>query len=233
MSVEVVTVWAPRMNHEKWRDDYLPLLDLQRATAHRFGHKHTIMTDDSHMMEWADAVVTLLPMELMQAMIAGVVERLRRPVDSHLLFVDVDVLIHRNLESAFEGVDFDLGLTNRAHPTAPINNGVMLVPEHGAAGALLFFEEALRICGTHWGADQEAISKAASPIPSHLDRVVIKRPPYGRIGYLSMKSYAAVPKVRAHRHDRNPFCVHFKGETKAWAAEYAQLFILGGESGTR
>lgn len=237
MSVEVVTVWAPRATSEQWRADYEDLLALQRRTALRFGHRHVVVTDDSRWMEDGDALVVKLPDEVMPAMIAGVLERLQRPVTCDLFFVDVDVLVHRNLDDAFAlpQRDFDLAFTNREHATAPINNGVMLVARDAVPQALAFFEDALAVCGTHWGADQEAISATAAPVPSPLERTVVVHPRYGRIAFVNMKQYAAVPKERGIPHKKNPYTVHFKGSTKAWAREYADRFIFGEElrRGTR
>lgn len=229
MSVEVVAVWAPRVTHEKWRDDYLDLLDLQRRTVRHFGHRHVIVTDDSRMVEDVDAIVAPLPEEVMPAMIAGVLARLLFPVTADLVFVDVDALAHRPLDDIFAPYDFDLAFTNRVHDVAPINNGVMLVAAGALQGAQQFFLDALAVCGTHWGADQEAISKVAAPVPEPYERKVIERKRYGRIAFHSMKQYAAVPKRQGIPHKGNPFFVHFKGDTKPWAQEYAQRFIFGSE----
>lgn len=227
MTVEVVTVWAPRATSAQWRSDYEDLVTLQKRTALRFGHRHVVVTDDSRWMEDGDALVVKLPDEVMPAMIAGVLERLQRPVDADLFFVDVDVLVHRNLDDAFARGDFDLALTNREHPIAPVNNGVMLVPRDSVARAYTFFADAYAVCGTHWGADQEAISATAAPVPSPLQRTVVEHPRYGRIAFVNMKEHAAVPKERGIPHKKNPYTVHFKGDTKAWAHEYADRFIFG------
>lgn len=227
MSVEVVTVWTPRQDDPQWRDDYYDLIALQRRTAQKFGHTHTIVTDDSRYMEDQGAIVTQFPDSLMQSMIFGVVQRLSRPVHSQLVFVDCDVLINAPLHDAFTG-EWDIGLTVREDAAAPVNNGVMFVARNVPFGALLFFQRALALCGTHWGADQEAISAAAAPVGTHLQQTVSERPPYGRIGFLNMKRHAAVPRERGRKHKSGPFCVHFKGDTKAWAQEYADKYILGG-----
>lgn len=227
MSVEVVTVWAPRPGHEKWRDTYLELLRLQSLTAYRFGHTHTIVTDQrgaAGLPMLSRAMRARLPDDLMQAMIAGVIARLSYPSESHLLFVDADVLVGRELDSAFEQGLFDLGLTRRLHDRAPINNGSMYVDQRGRAAALGFFERALARCGTHWGADQEAISEEAAPVPI-VDGVIEQRE-WGRLAFLSMRDYSCVPKVRGQLHVAQPYAIHFKGEAKDWAEEYALRFLL-------
>jgi hypothetical protein len=225
MSVEVCTVWAPRPNHEKWRDDYLDLLALQRKTALQFGHVHTVVTDGAALPGFDCLQVRDMPESLMKAMIDGVLARLNEPVHSNLLFVDVDVLIGRSLDEAFPGT-FDLGLTFRDHPTAPINNGAMYVSHEGARAAKRFFCRAMELCGDHWGGDQEAISQAAMPVPAV---ECTKERQGARVAFLSMKTHSVVPKAFGKPHTGKPFSIHFKGETKPWAATYAERFILRGE----
>lgn len=223
MSVEVVTVWAPRPGHEKWRDDYLKLIELQSRTARHFGHVHTIVTDAKETIcRISNHIVVELPQNLMKAMIAGVIARLKLPCASNLVFVDVDVLVGSDMDGAFANY-FEIGLTNRDDPIAPINNGVMYVNRCGIKTAQNFFQRALNICEEHWGGDQEAISKVAAPVPDGDDT---KRTKWGTIAYLNMKKYGCVPKTRGQKHHVSPYAIHFKGETKQWAEEYARRFIL-------
>lgn len=228
--IEVCTVWAPRPEHAQWRDDYERLLALQRATAHRFGHRHVIVTDDSRMMDDTDAIVCTLPADVMPAMIAGVVRRLYLPLSGPVVFVDVDVLIGRDLSEAFDG-SFDLGLTRRINDSAPVNNGAMYVAAPLHPKVREFFDGALARCGTHWGADQESISEQAAPVPDLSDTVAVRDGM--RLAFLSMKSHNAIPKMEGRRHVSNPYCIHFKGETKKWAQTYADRFILGSDDGSR
>jgi hypothetical protein len=221
MGVEVCTVWAPRPEHEKWRD-YLPLLRLQKTTAEKFGHKHVVVTDVD--LPGFNTLRVELPQSLMKAMISGVIERLKLPTPDDIAFLDCDVLIHRNLQDAFG--PWGLGLTNRAgNEKAPINNGAMYFRSDQREPALAFFEKALTLCGDHWGGDQEAISAAAQPIPDgqglfYRDGLALM--------FLSMRQHNAVPKMVARRHHGDVFVVHFKGEVaKDWMEEYANSFILG------
>lgn len=229
-TTEVVTIWAPRPGHEKWREDYIALLNLQALTAKNFGHPHTIVTDtkdDEDLPEYSKKLRVELPQNLMRAMIAGVIARLSYPsMRTNFLFVDADVLIGRSLDVVFYAHAFDIGLTRREDPVAPINNGAMYVHHAGLAHAMLFFEKALSVCGEHWGADQEAISQVAAPVPER-DGVTKRRGEFGRIAFLSMRDYACVPKVKGAFHQSKPYALHFKGETKNWAHEYARCWILG------
>lgn len=227
MTVEVCTVWKkPIANSVGCEDEhiYMQLLKYQKETARCFGHEHVVVTDDTSLTAQYKTMPCFLPAEIMPAMLAGVLYRLGRPVNSHLLFVDVDVLIGRNLEEAFDG-SFDLGLTRRNNRKAPINNGAVYVHQDAAKFAHWLFGRALAICGTHWGADQEAISQAAAPVPDV--EGVEMRGPY-RLAFLPMGMYNAIPKVAGAIHDCRPFVIHFKGKkTKAWAKTYADKFLFG------
>jgi hypothetical protein len=221
LTVEVVTVFAPRPDHEKWTD-YYPLLRAQRASVLRAGHRHVVVTD-ADLGGGFDTLRVPLPGALMPAMIQGLIAKLARGGDSDLLLVDVDCLIARDLAPAFvDERDFDVLLTRRAHPTAPVNNGAMYVRRAGIRNALGFFKHALALCREHWGADQEAISQAAAPVPEHeriADRVGC------RIKFASMKPYNVVPKILGKRHNCDPFVVHFKGDGKSFMLAYAERYL--------
>jgi hypothetical protein len=223
MRVAVVTVFAPRPNLPQWRD-YLPLLRLQRDTARRFGHDHFVVTDGDLGREF-DQVFTTLPSNLMRAQIAGQIAWLSSAPAQQCatLLADADVLVARELSPAFAAGDFDLGLTPREDPVAPVNNGAMYVPAGSAEAVLPFFRAALARCAEHWGGDQEAISQVAAPVLAPGDRAERQG---ARVVFLSMRAFNVIPKEEGARHKSNPFVVHFKGETKAWAELYARRWIL-------
>lgn len=219
-NVQVVTAWFPRPDHEKWRDDYIELLHLQQASCLKVGHRHVVVTDVE--LDGFDTIrIPETNQSLMRLIIYSVLYRLSLPVTDHLLFADVDVLINRELHGAFDN-SFDVGLTRRLNPIAPINNGAMYIPFRSVAPAIKFFEKAYALCGDHWGADQEAISLAASPVP--LGNCVQEREGV-RIGYLSMKTHNAVPKSVGAFHHSQPYVLHFKGDIKHWAKEYAAKYM--------
>lgn len=228
-TVEVVTVWAPRAGHEQWREDYLDLMQLQAQTAARFGHKHTVMTDAEDITDLPSYSIVhrvKLPPSLMHALLTGVITRLQMEAPApkrHLVFVDVDVLIGRSLLPAFD-TRFDIGLTRRVNDKSPINNGVMYVNRTGMFTAIQFFQRAYNICEEHWGGDQEAISAVAAPVPEE-DGVADRW--FGRIAFLSMRDYNCVPKSAGSEHMHRPYAIHFKGDTKAWAREYAERYLIG------
>lgn len=223
MSVEVCTVFAPRPEHEKWRNDYVTFLRLQKRTAEHFGHRHTVVSDCA--MRGFDTIAAALPLSLMRALLVGIIRRLSSGLESDIVFVDADCLIAKRLDRAFG--DFDLGLTARDDPISPINNGAMYVPQQGASSALSFFLSALDRCGDHWGGDQEAISEVASPIAaigSTVDRAG------ARVKFLDIRTHAVVPKMKGVFHQSKPYIVHFKGEAKHWMKTYAAKFILQSEA---
>lgn len=219
MRVVVVTVYAHRPKHPKFID-YMPFLRAQRDSALRLDHEHVVVTDTDLGGEFRQ-IRTPLQAELMPAMIEGVLVGLRAcNGKSHVVLVDIDCLINKPLGKAFLSGVWDLGLTSRNSAVAPINNGAMYVNADGTAKAIVFFERALSLCGTHWGADQEAISEAAAPVPDS-ERVEIRQG--ARIGFLSMKTHAAVPAKVMAAHDS--YVVHFKGEKKSWMLAYAKRFL--------
>lgn len=231
MSVEVVTVWKKPNPGVGCSDEhtYMQLLSYQQRSVRQFGHEHLVVTDDADVPKSYNKLECSLPTEVMPAMIAGVLERLAHPVNSHLLFVDVDVLIGRNLEEVFDG-SFDLGLTRRVNNKAPINNGAMYVHQDGWAHAEGFFRRAYALCGNHWGADQEAISQAAAPVPD-VEGIEIRDGM--RLAFLSMKLHNCIPKSKGLPHTNKPYVIHFKGGTKVWAQTYAANFIFGENDGPR
>lgn len=219
MRVVVVTVYAPRPEHPKYID-YLPLLRAQRDSATRLWHKHVVVTDADLGGEFLQ-LKAKLSQDLMPAMIEGVLAGLRASNgEMHLVFVDADCLINRPLQKVFIGNPWDIGLTRRESELSPINNGAMFVNGESIPQAISFFERALSLCGTHWGADQEAISQAAAPVPE-VEQTGNRCG--ARIGFLSMKTHSAVPKKELAGHDS--YVVHFKGDKKEWMLDYAKRFL--------
>lgn len=224
MIVDVVTVFTPRPQHEKWMD-YRPLLELQKKTVERFGHRHIVVTDAPSLPGFNIMKVDPLPESLMKAILVGQLAYLESWSGKHpVVLVDADCLVARNLADAFSQNLFDLGLTNRENDKAPINNGAMYISAGNKPGILAFYRKALSLCLDHWGGDQEAISQAAAPVPK--DHIIEQREGL-RISFLSMKTHSVVPTMPGIRHKKNPFIVHFKGTfAKHWMELYARQFLL-------
>lgn len=225
MSVQVITVFAPRGMQAEW-EQYPDLIRVQRKTALRFGHEHLVVTDAKNLFAEGDVLRVALHPDLMPAMIDGVIKRLCMAVHArkHLVFVDADCLVARDLEAAFTG-DFDLGLTHRPNENSPINNGAMYVDMDGVSAAIRVFKAALSICQTHWAADQEAIGRAVAPVPDE-DGMELRHG--ARVMFFSMLTHGVAPKCNGKKHaSKDPFVIHFKGkDAKQWMRGYADSFIL-------
>lgn len=225
--IEVVTFYSPRPGHEKLIADFGRLMILQKKTAEKFGHRHVVISD--RQFKHLNVCQVSLPESLMKAILAGQVAYLEQWSGEHpVVMVDADCLIARNLAEAF-WLPFDLGLTNREHDSARINNGAMYIAPGNKPAVLRFFKGALASCQDHWGGDQEAISRMAEPIP--LGHCIEARRYEGidaplRMGFFSMKTHNVVPTMPGVRHKKNPYVVHFKGDRKQWMELYASKFIL-------
>lgn len=218
--LDVVTVFAPRPEYPHW-PEYLPLLDLQRRTVEKFAHRHVVVSDAN--IAGLNVLHAALPVSLMHLQLEGQLAYLKQWSGAHpVVLVDTDVLIARDLNEAFDG-SFDIGLTNRDNPVAPINNGAMYLAAGAKEAALRFFTQALALCKAHWGGDQEAIGQAAAPVPK---RNCIKRRCGCRMAFLDMRLYNVTPRKEGAKHQRGPFVVHFKGDRKGWMKTYAEQFIL-------
>lgn len=221
--LEVVTVWAPRPAHPRWRADYLQLLELQRQSCERFLHRHVIVTDEgAHFSGGYDTLFyTDLPDSLMQALVAGQLAYVRQWSGEHpVVLLDVDCIVTRPLGKAFDG-SFDIGVTRRDHPTQPIQNGAIYLAPGSKKAAIAMFEATLKRTGEAWGSDQEALAAALAPVPP-AGRV--KNRCGARVAFLKCERHNFSDKHRppAPRTPEDRFVVHFKGDTKVWAAGFAE-----------
>lgn len=230
MTVEVCTTLMEHADHPEWVN-YIPLLRAQRDSAAKRGHKHSVVTNTDLGSEF-NQIHCDLGTGLMKGLIKGVCHRLKGSAERHLLFVDVDCLINRELDSIYEEHDFDLILTRRISEISPVNNGAMYVRRTGIDSAIGFFEYALSICKEHWGGDQEAISQAAMPVPMKEDGIGIRQG--CTVKFVSMQKHNAVPKARLIPFDGDKYVLHFKGKTKEWMLDYARDYMaIGGVNGYR
>lgn len=231
MTIDVVTFFTPRPGTKHSVVDYGKLLKWQKASAETFGHRHILISDHIYkgMNCWRPTVP--LPQSLMKAILVGQIDYIEHGWDgtTPTVLADIDCLIARSLDGAFDG-QFDLGLTSRPHDSARINNGAMYLGGN-KAGVAAFFKQALEYCGDHWGGDQEAISRAAEPIPPGHGNMQTEDHNGLRLRFLPMLNYAVSPDAEGIKHvNANPFIIHFKGlKCKPWMKTYAQKFILQGD----
>lgn len=220
--LEVATVWAPRPNHEKWRPDtYLKLLELQRLTCKRVGHRQVVVTDA--VLTGYDTLQAALPESLMHALIAGQIAYLEQWNDQHpVVLLDMDCLVARDLNGAFRG-DFDIGLTSREHPTQPIQNGAMYFAPGSRSAALRMLKKTLALTSDWWGSDQEALAAAVGHIP----RVHRVEQRFGvRLAFLPCENYNFSAKTGVPKATPKRLVYHFKGDTKHFAADTASRHFL-------
>lgn len=215
--IDVVTVFAPRPQHPKWRE-YVELLRLQKRSVQLFGHRHCVVTDGD--MPGFETLRVYLPPSLNHALIGGQIAALEAWSGEHpLVLVDADCLVCRKLDGAFDG-SFEIGLTSRENPIAPIQNGVMYFAPGGKPAAIELFNRARELCKEHWGGDQEAISQAVAPVPR--EHCVETR--FGaRLSFLSTKTHNWSPKKVPDQIREDRYVVHLKGDRKELAEPFWKL----------
>lgn len=221
--LEVVTQWAPRPTHEKWRgDEYMKLLELQRGTCQRVGHRHVVVTDAD--LPGYDTIKVELPEPLLKAIISAQIAYVKQWSDDHpVVMVDMDVLIARPLGPAFDGT-FDIGVTNREHPAQPIQNGVIYLAPGSKKWALKMFEKTLELCEHWWGSDQKALAFALAPVP-RIHRVE-ERLGGARVAFLPCATHNFSAKHGVPKATPKCYAFHFKGESKQFAEHTARRHML-------
>lgn len=220
--LDVVAVWAPRLKHPKWRD-YAPLMALQHQTVVRAGHRHVVVAERATDVP-ADYTVVMaeLPDSLMHAILAGQLAYVRQwSGDYPFVLADLDCMVCRDLAPVFDG-SFDIGLTRRDNPVAPIQNGAMYFAAGCKPAAIAFLERALELCGAHWGGDQEALAQAVAPVPAE---PCLQTRFGARFAFFSTRLLNYSPKAGRFKRNDKRFIAHFKGETKDMAAHYAKVFL--------
>lgn len=229
MTVTVACVIVTRNQPPEAWQPYIPLLRWQRDStlAHK-EHSHIVVCDQN--LPGFDCIVRgedAEPLSLMKSIITSQLVALDAWNGKHpLVLVDADCLVLRDLHGAFDRFNgyWDVMLTNRSNPVAPINNGVMYVSPPNKKKIIAYFQKALSLCKDHWGGDQEAMGAAAAPIPMDYHGIVERAGL--RINLVTMKYYAVVPETEGQRHKRGQYMAHFKGTNrKPWMATYAKMFL--------
>ena len=212
--MNVVSFFAPRPEHPKWRDDYLPMLALLEASCRRYGHRHIVLSDVK--VDGYDTFVCELPRQLMPATIAAQAQYLRVH-DSPVLFTGVDcVLAGDPLAVLARG--FDIAMTVDKFPECPLNTGAMFVRDCGLA--LAYWEKALAVCGNEWGDDQKCLARVFNA-PDTPATVVVGEGQV--IDFLPMLPYHFAPR---NVDDVRPATVvHFRGRRKAFMREYCSRHL--------
>lgn len=222
--LEVVTFWAPRKSDSHWREGYLDLLALQGQTVKRVGHRHRVVTDAPGDVKGYDTVTVELPGNLMKALTTAQLLYVRDHWSGEhpLVLVDVDCLVAKDLNRAFDG-SFDIGLASRENGTQPIQNGAMYFAPGAKKHAARLFERTLDKCEDWWGSDQVALAVAVAPVP-RVHGVHVRHG--ARIAFLPCETYNFGPKTGIPKNAPHRFILHFKGDQKKYAAKTAKLHFL-------
>lgn len=222
--LEVATFWAPRPEHEKWRGDYLALLELQKRTVRRRGHRHVVVSDVE--IPGFDVMRVDLPQPLMKAITSAQLAYLKAWSGKHrVVLLDVDCIICNDLNTAFDG-SWDIGLTVRDHDTQPVQNGVMYFESGAQPSAVEMLERTLAGCEDWWGADQAALAQAIGPVPPSVALPLIEKRLGVRVGFLSTERHNFTAKTVPHKV-KDRLVMHFKGNRKQYAQQAVNVFRLG------
>lgn len=220
MTVLVVSCYLHREAHQPQPVDWPQLVGLLDRSAARVGARHLCITDaaTAPSLPCETHIVAGLPEDLMRAWVAAQHAFLRdHPWPGDLVLVGADCLVARPLAPAF-GDEFDVAVTSRpGGGPQGINNGAIYVPAHGRAHAKALLKRACATCRTHWGADQESIAAALSPVPVAPGTIELRHG--ARIAFRGMRGFNFSPDKAADAGEA--FVVHFKGTRKAWMPRWA------------
>jgi hypothetical protein len=152
--------------------------------------------------------------------------------DSHVVFLDSDILIQENLEPVFNQV-FDAGLTYRQEDQWPINAGIQFFHHNRLDRGVAFLRACLHAFETHfqnfaaWGGDQDALRKVTAGAAfdrsdSHLwhspDGFNLLMLPCARYNY-------STPTGRMPGPYPNKPVLHFKGKRKDDMIPYWERYL--------
>lgn len=156
------------------------------------------------------------------------VEFLRQaPQDSHVVFIDYDMLVEESLDSVFETV-FDVGLTYRPHHRWPINAGIQFLHASRLQQSLKFYEKALAVFEKNYGewvvwcGDQWAFRHLVNA-DFEQEGVFLHRENEAEILLLPCDKYNFTPAEEwnvAEESYAGKSILHFKGGAKVAMLEY-------------
>ena len=219
----VASFFAARPDQFPDAPDYRPLLALLDRSAARRGVRHVCITDfeTAPSLPCSTFAVADLPGPLMQAVIAGQLAFLRSALaDNDLILLGADCLVNADPRTAFASRDFDIAVTSRPGHRAPVNNGAVYVAAGARDLAVALYARAAKMCGTHWGADQESVGEAVAPVPA---AHVVSLRHGARILFAPMETHNDAP---LSADDPNTaYVVHFKGKRKGFMAAWARRHL--------
>lgn len=152
--------------------------------------------------------------------------------ESHIVFLDTDILIQGNLDHLFIK-DFDVGLTYRYH-FMPYNGGVIFVNGRGYKGACVFFEQAYALIRDVYveyqaRAGSQLAFKVAVGLPTSLtNEQVIVINQWGVKVLLvpaSTYNYTKLPPEVMDEYYPDKLILHFKGDRKGLLFDYFDNYL--------
>lgn len=208
MRMNVVSFYAPRPEHERFRD-YLPMLRLLEASCRRYGHRHIVLSDVD--LEGFEVFRCDLPRELMPATIEAQLQYLKAH-DAPTLLTGADCVLGMDPSPVFDRT-FDIAMTTDHFPGFCLNTGAMFIKDCRLAAA--YWQQARAICGNAWGDDQLCLERVFKARP---EPTVYVLPEGQAIECLPMMPYHYAP--RSVEHFEPAYVVHFRGPRKVFMAEY-------------
>ena len=168
-----VDVTAETMDNIHKRTAGITIIDPHRFTETMFasaahfhpGCRKVLLTDTHTALPFAEEIeVIRLELNPRQPMLARSTAWLTflQQADSHVIFLDSDILINTNLDHVFVQ-DFDVALTYRAQATWPINAGINFANGRRLEQAQAFHQmwlDQFRTRYSHeavWGGDQDVL----------------------------------------------------------------------------
>ena len=231
-SPTIVSYYSPRPDEYGDRaTSYDVPIAILEASCSRLGLRHVLLTEKGN----EDKVPHVPPsrvlaidgtqdLKLMQAIVAGQLAYLRLigTGEGGAIFVGVDCMFLKDPSPAFDGGDWDVGVTVGPYSPQGLNNGAVLMPAGKSDAAAAFYSLALANCPEEWPGDQTAIYRVCAPIlrpPATADRNGI------RVRFFGMDTMNLPPACVDDPGIAGATMLHFKGARKEFMADAARAHM--------
>jgi hypothetical protein len=217
--MNIVSFWTPRHDHPFYQD-YMPYLNVLRASCEKFGHQHIVITDDENL---PDAFVAALPESLMKAIIRGQLAYLNSGLaQEDTVFVGADCVLARDPAEVFD-MPFDVAFTTGHFSDCILNTGAIYV--RGGVDARPIWAKAFAAMGEEWGDDQKALAAVVDPIEVATNVRASNKSVCGlSVLFLPVDPYNLAPEYPDDDCTRGVI-LHFRGPRKAWMVDYCAKWL--------
>jgi len=222
--MNIVSFWAPRPDHDFYRDQ-APLLELQRRNCAKYRCRQIVISDVPPPIVTAPFEIFCvpdLPYDLMPAILRGQLAYLESAAfDDDTILVGVDCLLGADPHPVFAALARDrVDLAVTTHPFADciLNTGAIFCPRAARDKIIPFWRQACATVGPDWGDDQRALAAA---LGATLEHGVHARGD-ARVAFLPVPAHNMAPDG-----EFDPVAstvVHFRGRRKDWMARWAARF---------